>query len=392
MRRSTSNLNAKIKVTISSNSYHQHMPLQRETEPELPKNSASRRSHKTKKRKPRSYILKYDDPDLKVVVRLLPPALKEMGFLTQTCEHSATAKSKLYSKFYYQNGSPSLKPFEEPTFSRAYFEFPSKALADQFKVEMTAVVYSEPETGDQIACKIMKPIFGTVGQAPVAEGHGDIANDPLFIKYMALRAAKSKDYDLLEIMNEMQWAAKMKRKQESLERIERLQRKREKEKQKTETKVIGAESVEEGKKEKKTKTQVGEQPEPTKKKPQKPVESGKVSAKIPKEDALKKKSKNTKKAQGEKTGSKAAGQKGLPQKSSKRKEESKSGKSKNGKSKVNLVPVNGDTPKEKKKPKPETVEKPKKLEKGKPNTGKPKSENSELTKTQPKKVERPSAT
>lgn len=186
-----------------------------------------KKNNKSKKRKSNNYLINYDDPDLKVVVRLLPPTLKQASFLEQTFEHSPIAKDeKNWTSFYYQKGSPASKPFEEPVFSRAYFEFTSRALAEQFRNEVKTVAYTEPDTGDQIMCLTMKSIFGAVGQAPVTEGHGEIAGDPVFVKYMALRAAKSKDIDVVALMNEITSAEKQKNKESRRQEQQKSKKKR----------------------------------------------------------------------------------------------------------------------------------------------------------------------
>ncbi|PVH16945.1 uncharacterized protein CXQ87_004503 [Candidozyma duobushaemuli] len=138
-------------------------------------------------------LIKYDDPDLKVVIRLLPPNLTEEAFLRQIPFGNEKSPLEIagLSRFFYQTGSPSLKPFEEPTFSRAYFLFQNKEAANAFRTKMQHVVIEDSDSGDQVKCEMMKPIFGEVIETSKKPGPGKIEQDPLFKKFTALRAAST---------------------------------------------------------------------------------------------------------------------------------------------------------------------------------------------------------
>ncbi|QWU89720.1 hypothetical protein CA3LBN_004068 [Candidozyma haemuli] len=146
-------------------------------------------------------LIKYDDPDLKVVIRLLPPNLTEEAFLRQIPFGNEKSPLEIagLSRFFYQTGSPSLKPFEEPTFSRAYFLFQNKEAANAFRTKMQHVVIEDSDSGDQVKCEMMKPIFGEVIETSKKPGPGKIEQDPLFKKFTALRAA-STEVDLIKMI------------------------------------------------------------------------------------------------------------------------------------------------------------------------------------------------
>ncbi|PSK36859.1 hypothetical protein C7M61_003723 [Candidozyma pseudohaemuli] len=146
-------------------------------------------------------LIKYDDPDLKVVIRLLPPNLTEEAFLRQIPFGNEKSPLEItgLSRFFYQTGSPSLKPFEEPSFSRAYFLFQNKEAANAFRTKMQHVVIEDSDSGDQVKCEMMKPIFGEVIETSQKPGLGKIEQEPLFKKFTALRAA-STEVDLIKMI------------------------------------------------------------------------------------------------------------------------------------------------------------------------------------------------
>lgn len=146
-------------------------------------------------------FVKYDDPDLKVIIRLLPPNLTEEAFVKQIPPqyNPATNPSPDLLRLFYQKGYPSGKPFEEPTFSRAYLRFQTKEAANTFRAEMQHVVFNDPDSGDQVKCEMLKPIFGEVIEVSEKTSHGKITQEPIFNKFTSLRA-QSKDVDLLKMI------------------------------------------------------------------------------------------------------------------------------------------------------------------------------------------------
>lgn len=146
-------------------------------------------------------IVKYDDPDLKVIIRLLPPNLTEEDFVKQIPSqyNPATSPSIDPVRLFYQKGHPSDKPFEEPTFSRAYLRFQTKEAANIFRAEMQHVVFNDPNSGDQVKCEMLKPIFGEVIEVSEKTSLGKITQEPIFNKFTSLRT-QSKEVDLVKMI------------------------------------------------------------------------------------------------------------------------------------------------------------------------------------------------
>lgn len=157
----------------------------------------------------------YDDPELKVVVRLLPPSLTRDQFLEQVAEKSkAYAQGVPFTRFYYQQGSTKVKPFEEPIFSRAYFQFQSRDQVASFKKELHEMSFQEPGTGDSFICQTMKSVFGAVADVKSAESldlkksedknlEKEI-NDPVYSRFLKERETNGAVVDLTAMCLAMQ--------------------------------------------------------------------------------------------------------------------------------------------------------------------------------------------
>ncbi|EEQ36423.1 predicted protein [Clavispora lusitaniae ATCC 42720] len=169
-----------------------------------PKKEPKKRKSRQKRQKNQPPAIEYEDPDLKVVVRLLPPSLKEEDFLAQAKALCPALGTELaWTRFFYMRGSRNVQAFEEPICSRAYFLFPTKETADEFKRQISGASFLEPESGDHYSAQTMKPIFGSVTQVEPATSLGDIIKDSLFIKFMASYAAKTKNIDLSALLSEI---------------------------------------------------------------------------------------------------------------------------------------------------------------------------------------------
>lgn len=169
-----------------------------------------------RKQAPRRLFVDYGDPDLKVVVRLLPPTLSEHDFLQQVTQKLPPLVSP-YQHFYYEAGTRKVKPFEEPIYSRAYFQFLSQQAAVAFTKAVQGVSFEEPETGDQFMCQTMRSIFGAVGTPSETSAPFDILTIPLYSLYLAAREEKGNAVNLAEIQQALVAAAnKAKKRQEKL--------------------------------------------------------------------------------------------------------------------------------------------------------------------------------
>lgn len=185
------------------------------------------------KLKPQQYHVIYENPDLKVVVRLLPPLLTQDQFFIQLDQKGVFSQgSTPYTSFYYEPGSRQVKAFEEPVFSRAYFQFPSKQLADSYMSEFNNLSFEEPDTGDLFMCKTMRSVFGAVGGALDASPLADFASDPLFSRYLRAREEEGKIVSIVDVKQELE--AEEKRKRLALKKKEKLKDKKKKQKTKKE--------------------------------------------------------------------------------------------------------------------------------------------------------------
>lgn len=159
---------------------------------------------RSKRRSNEPVCIPYDNPDIKVVVRLIPPTLPKADFLRQLEALCPSIEKNLpWDRLFYAQGTRMVRPFEEPKYSRACFLFSSKDTAKKFKQVMLGASFLEPESGDLFLAQTMKPIFGAVAEIPPASTIGEISSDPLFVKFMALRASKVKNIDFKALVAEI---------------------------------------------------------------------------------------------------------------------------------------------------------------------------------------------
>lgn len=162
-------------------------------------------------------FIKYEDPDLKVVIRLLPPNMPESEFVNQLPSryNPSTKDTSVLDKFYYKKGRPSMRPFEEPVFSRAYFQFKLHEEAHRFKSEMKSAVFEDANSGDQVQCEMMKPFFGSVVDLHSDNNPGQILQDPIYVLFLALRSSNPGQADLLKIMKALTTEKKKKKREKN---------------------------------------------------------------------------------------------------------------------------------------------------------------------------------
>lgn len=186
--------------------------MKENNKPPMNKLKAKKRSKKNSY-KSKDFFVPYENPDLKVIVRLLPPTMEEEAFLQQLPSKYNPLDNTLVKSYYYEKGAPALKPFEEPTFSRANFLFQEKETAEQFKVDLPKIVFVEPHSNDQFQCLVLKPIYGSIPSAPKTEALGPITETPLFIEFLKQRQATSELPDLSALMKMHQKAKDAKKKE-----------------------------------------------------------------------------------------------------------------------------------------------------------------------------------
>lgn len=141
-------------------------------------------------------ILPYGDPDLSVLVRLLPPGLAESEFISQVQEKAASINVK---KIVFTAGRSTKSAFEEPAHSYAQLWFFSKTNADTFKSTFKDATFEDSKTGEKLSCSVERPVYGSVYPESKDGPLGPISADPHFTEFMAQHEAKAENIDLLEI-------------------------------------------------------------------------------------------------------------------------------------------------------------------------------------------------
>lgn len=180
---------------------------------ETAKHTAAKKQHRlAKKSRTLLPLIPYGLPDLKVVVRLLPPTLAQNDFWNQATRLSPMLQNAAGMVFYYHQGTCSTNAFEEPVFSRAYFEFDSAKTAQNFKKDMHNASFSEPETGDHLRCELMKPIFGEVAMAQRLDATVEFQQSLLFEAFAARKKESDAPVDLKALIEEIQALEKKKKK------------------------------------------------------------------------------------------------------------------------------------------------------------------------------------
>lgn len=80
---------------------------------------------------------------VRLVVRLLPPGLTQEQFEAQITQY--TTQWHLVNNYYYVTGAYPEKPYELPTYSRAYFVVPDAEIATKIQAELRAKAFSDGE-------------------------------------------------------------------------------------------------------------------------------------------------------------------------------------------------------------------------------------------------------
>lgn len=97
--------------------------------------------------------------NLKLTLRLLPPNLTKEQFIEQLDSHTTLSKDGSIVDSYYVQGCYPSKPFEKPTYSRAYLLFNNQLTLDQFMRDLSGKSFIEPETNDSLKPAIGKSLY-----------------------------------------------------------------------------------------------------------------------------------------------------------------------------------------------------------------------------------------
>ncbi|GEQ69794.1 hypothetical protein JCM33374_g3468 [Metschnikowia sp. JCM 33374] len=170
----------------------------------------TKRVRRNPKQKNVSSLIEYGDPDTKVVVRLLPPTLEQTDFLEQTEKSSPTFRLG-YKSLAYKKGTKATQLFEEPNFSLAFLKFKSRESADLFKEEISYVSFKETETGDNIKCNTLKPIFGELSADPVIISDDSVIDNETFKLFSELRENNEGHVDINDVVAKIKANAKQRK-------------------------------------------------------------------------------------------------------------------------------------------------------------------------------------
>lgn len=183
----------------------------------------------------------------KVVVRLLPPTLKEAEFFQQLAQYypgdGDDANSSLGYTHYYVEGRPQTGVYDSPEFSRCYFRFTTQLAHDDFLQKVSHQVFTEPTTGDTMEATIDNALYHKMPQengkangdttseassdAISAEAIMPLESHPLYQQFL-------KDPDLFDIkqLAEDQRREKLKQKRKRLQEKAKAKLKKKKEERK----------------------------------------------------------------------------------------------------------------------------------------------------------------
>lgn len=94
---------------------------------------------------------------VRLVIRLLPPGLTQEQFEAQITQY--TTQWHLVNNYYYVAGAYPEKPYELPTYSRAYFVVPGADTATKLQAELHAKAFSDGELNGASVPSIGKALY-----------------------------------------------------------------------------------------------------------------------------------------------------------------------------------------------------------------------------------------
>ena len=156
--------------------------------------------------------------NLKLTVRLLAPTLTKDQFLEQLNNYSASLKDGSIIDDYYVQGCYPTKPYEKPTYSRAYLLFKNQASLDQFMKEINGKSFIELETNDSLIPAIGKSLYNKMPierQNNTATPSKKFEDDEFYKEFLSqLEANKSESFDIISINKKLKKRNKDKKKKE----------------------------------------------------------------------------------------------------------------------------------------------------------------------------------
>lgn len=134
--------------------------------------------------------------NLKLNLRLLPPTLTKDQFMEQLHNHTTLLKDGSIIDSYYVEGCYPTKPYEKPTYSRAYLLFKNQVLLDQFMKEIHGKSFIELETNDSLIPAIGKSLYNkmpTSGRSNNLSASKNYEDDEFYKEFLSLLETSNAD-------------------------------------------------------------------------------------------------------------------------------------------------------------------------------------------------------
>lgn len=172
--------------------------------------------------------------NIKLNIRLLPPNLTDEDFIRQLSSYTPLIKDKsIITSYYYVEGSYPSKPFEEPSYSRAYLTIKNQTYLNRFLKDIDGKSFVEPNTNDSFVPQTSKALFNKMPtvkkqqvQDPKQENHS-IEDDPYFKAFLEFLKDKKLSFDVMEVIKDAKKKDEKERKSKRREKdIARLKEKR----------------------------------------------------------------------------------------------------------------------------------------------------------------------
>ncbi|CAG85470.2 DEHA2B11792p [Debaryomyces hansenii CBS767] len=156
--------------------------------------------------------------NLKLTVRLLPPTLTKDQFIEQLNNYTDLLKDGSIIDDYYVQGCYPTKPYEKPTYSRAYLLFKNQTSLDQFMKEINGKSFIESETNDSLIPAIGKSLYNKMPiERPynTATPSKKFEDDEFYKEFLSqLEANTNESFDIVSINKKLKKRNKDKKKKE----------------------------------------------------------------------------------------------------------------------------------------------------------------------------------
>ena len=155
--------------------------------------------------------------NLKLTVRLLPQTLTKDQFIEQLNDYTDLLKDGSIIDDYYVQGCYPTKPYEKPTYSRAYLLFKNQTSLDLFMKEINGKSFIELETNDSLIPAIGKSLYNKM---PIERPYNTspskkFEDDEFYKEFLSqLEANTNGSFDIVSINKKLKKRNKDKKKKE----------------------------------------------------------------------------------------------------------------------------------------------------------------------------------